>query len=284
MYMGLLDRLLGRTPRDSRTTYSGGDVPAYGTPPPSPYPPEPGTPAYGTPRRQDGQQSHSDEEAVRRYRYLLRTAPPEAIEQAHAEAFAQLTPDQRRAVLEQLAAEMPEHERARDDDPRSLARMATRGELRQPGTLERVLGPRGGYGGGGYAGGGGGFGRGGGGFGMGGVGMGMGGMIAGSLLASVAGAFIGTAIADQIFDENDYQADSGGDAGGDAAGDAGGEAAGAEGSDLNFDNQQVDASGVDTGGDYGAADGGGGEAFGDFGGGGGGFGDFGGGDFGGGDW
>ena len=38
------------------------------------------------------QQGSTDEQAIARYRYLLRTAPPEAIEQAHAEAFAQLTP------------------------------------------------------------------------------------------------------------------------------------------------------------------------------------------------
>ena len=74
---------------------------------------------------------------------------------------------------------MPPAERATSDDPRSLARMATRAEMRQPGTMERALG--GGRGGG----------------------MGMGGMIAGGLLASVAGAFIGTAIADAMFDSND---------------------------------------------------------------------------------
>jgi hypothetical protein len=33
----------------------------------------------------------ADEQAVERYRYLLRTAPPETIEEAHAEAFAKLT-------------------------------------------------------------------------------------------------------------------------------------------------------------------------------------------------
>jgi poly(3-hydroxybutyrate) depolymerase len=111
--------------------------------------------------------------AVERYRYMLRTAPPETVEQAHAEAFAKLTPDQRRKVLQDLGNTVPAAERANSDDPHSLARMATRAEMRQPGTMERVLGGRGG--------------------------MGMGGMIAGSLLASVAGAFVGTAIADAFF-------------------------------------------------------------------------------------
>jgi acyl-CoA reductase-like NAD-dependent aldehyde dehydrogenase len=52
-----------------------------------------------------------DEAAIARYRYLMRTAPPEAIEQAHAEAFARLTPEQRAAVLRGLADELPPAER-----------------------------------------------------------------------------------------------------------------------------------------------------------------------------
>jgi hypothetical protein len=44
----------------------------------------------------------SDEQALERYRYLVRTAPPEAIEQAHQEAFTKLTPEQRRMALREL--------------------------------------------------------------------------------------------------------------------------------------------------------------------------------------
>ncbi|NHT19599.1 hypothetical protein, partial [Cellulomonas sp. IC4_254] len=181
--MGFLDRLLGREPRQQQPY----GQPAYGQ---QPYGQRPG---YGQ------QPSDPDQAAIERYRYLLRTAPPDAIEQAHAEAFAQLTPEQRRQVLDGLAAEVPPAERATDDDPRSLARMATRAELRQPGTLERSFGRAGGVGGG--------FGG----------GVGMGGMIAGSLLASVAGAFVGTAIADSLFDLSDSgDAAADGDAGSDA--------------------------------------------------------------------
>ncbi|WP_454049917.1 hypothetical protein [Cellulomonas sp. Marseille-Q8402] len=208
--MGFLDRLLGREPRQQR------------------YAPEP---AYGAPAAP----ADPDQAAIERYRYLLRTAPPDAIEQAHAEAFAQLTPEQRRQVLDGLSAEVPAAERSTDDDPRSLARMATRAELRQPGTLERSFG-RGGFGGG--------------------AGVGMGGMIAGSLLASVAGAFVGTAIADSLFDLSD----GGGDA---AEGDAG-----AEGGDAGFDGGgDVSADGGGWGGDFGGGDFGGGFGGGDFGGG-----------------
>lgn len=168
-----------------------------------------------------------DEQAVERYRYMLRTAPPEAIEEAHAEAFARLTPDQRRLALQQLGQALPAQERLSGDDPRSLARMATRAEMRQPGTLERTFGGVGSSGG---------------------IGMGgMGGMLAGSLFASLAGSFIGTAIAQQFFD-NDVGFDDG------DGGDGGGEYGDGDadtGGDQTFDSQG-DAGGDIGGSDFGA--------------------------------
>jgi hypothetical protein len=148
--MGFLDRLLGRT--------QGRETEASRPPGPD-----------------QRRTSDPDAAALERYRYLLRTAPPDRIEEAHAEAFAQLTPEQRRQVLEQLVQSVPPEERPRDDSPAALARAATRAEMRQPGTLERSLGSRG---------------------------PGMGGILAGSLVASVAGAFVGTAIAQQMFSED----------------------------------------------------------------------------------
>lgn len=124
----------------------------------------------------------ADDPAIARYRYLLRTAPPETIEQAHAEAFAQLTPEQRRRVLQELAGSMSTGERmaaARAaDDPEVLARMATRAEIRQPGTLERALGGIGGAPA---------FGN-----------PGLGGLVAGSFLSSIAGTVLGSLIAQQF--------------------------------------------------------------------------------------
>src|ERR1700730_13137615 len=104
-------------------------------------------PTRGEPTQQPG--LSEDEQAIARYRYMLKTAPPETIEQAHQEAFSQLTPQQRQMVLQQLTAAVPPSERppAGADDPQSLARMATRAEVRQPGTLERVLGSTGATGG-----------------------------------------------------------------------------------------------------------------------------------------
>jgi hypothetical protein len=134
-------------------------------------------PPHGGGRYAAHQERDPDEVAIERYRYMLKTAPPETIEQAHAEAFAKLTPEQRQQVLAEMSTAVPEAERARSTEPRELARMATRAEMHHPGTMERTLG-------GGHR------------------GPGMGSMIAGTLLASVAGAFIGTAIADALFDDD----------------------------------------------------------------------------------
>ena len=124
----------------------------------------------------------SDEVAIERYRYLLRTAPPEEIERAHAEAFAALTPEQRQKIIEGLASAAPESElAAAGDDPAQLARVATRAELRDPGTMERVYGQmpaRGGF--------------------LGGLGFG------GTFLNTLAGAFVGTAIASALFGSYGY--------------------------------------------------------------------------------
>lgn len=88
--------------------------------------------------------SSEDALAIQRYRYMLQTASPETLEQAHAEAFAKLSPAQRRQVVQQLAQTAPPEERAAiegtsTEDSRALARLATRAEIRQPGVLERTL-------------------------------------------------------------------------------------------------------------------------------------------------
>lgn len=168
-----------------------------------------------------------DEQAVRRYLYMLRTAPPETIEQAHEEAFARLSPEQRRQVLQQLRAAAPQGEQG-GEDPRSLARMATRAEVRQPGTLERVLG--------------------------GGVGGGMGGGFIGGLLPALAGSFIGTALAQHFLGSVGHEA--AGLGGHEAAGladegqgdgDRDADLAGDDGDDASFDYD--DGSLMDGGGD-----------------------------------
>ena len=51
------------------------------------------------PAQGKAQPQSTDEQAIARYRYMLKTAPPETIEQAHAEAFAHLTPEHRGRIL-----------------------------------------------------------------------------------------------------------------------------------------------------------------------------------------
>jgi hypothetical protein len=125
------------------------------------------------------QPSSTDEQALARYRYMLRTAPPEAIEKAHETAFARLSPAQRQQALQQLATRAPGEERNLQDDPKSLARLATRSEIREPGLLERLFGGSNGNGGFGSA-------------------------LGGSLLGALAANFIGSGIARAFFDENPY--------------------------------------------------------------------------------
>jgi hypothetical protein len=247
--MGFLDRLLGREerPDQPRPATGGAPEPGYrygqqsyqqapGTPYGAPAQPGPGQPAAG-----------EDQRAVERYRYLLRTAPPERIEEVHAEAFAQLTPEQRRLVYDEFTRTAPAGEAPRGDDPRSLAQSATRSELRQPGYMERSLG------GIGIGGGGGGIG---GGFG-GRQGSGFGSMLGASLLGTVGGYVIGSALMSAFLPDPgsfDGGTDAGGaDDGGSAdTGDGSGDGGAADGG--GYENASWGDGGSDFGG---AADGGG---------------------------
>src|SRR5882672_1168558 len=122
-----------------------------------------------------------DEQALARYRYMLKTAPPETIEQAHVEAFAKLTPRQRQMLLEQLRAEMPDTDAVyATENPHALARLATRAEVRQPGAMERM------------------FSR------VSAPAPGLGGMMTGSLLSSMAGAVLGTMIAENFLGSHGF--------------------------------------------------------------------------------
>lgn len=207
------------------------------------------SPAPAIPQKQQAQRTNTertdtertdtqrtdDEIAVERYRYLLRTAPPEAIEQVHEEAFAALTEDQRKAVFAELSQNAPAGEQPRGTDARSLATAATRSELRQPGTLERSF-----------------------------QGPSFGSMVGSSLLGTVAGFVIGSAIM-SAFMPNDLGGDqAGGDqAGGDDSGD------GSDSADAGSDSgdASADAGSDSGGGDSGGGDFGGGDFGGDFGGG-----------------
>jgi hypothetical protein len=121
-----------------------------------------------------------DEQAVERYRYLLRTAPPDDLERAHLEAFERLTPEQREVVRRDLSGAVPASEAPRTSDPTDLARAATRAEMRAPGTLERSFAsgpPASGTG--------------------------------GSFLQTFAAVFLATSVADALFGGFGYPSDAG---------------------------------------------------------------------------
>jgi hypothetical protein len=105
----------------------------YGQQPQQPH----GNPTGGRPGRTPS--SDADRVAIAKYDYLLKTADPERLEQAHHDAFARLTPEQRQQVLQRLNAEVPQHDRSTDASPAGLARTATRGETSRPGTMRKVL-------------------------------------------------------------------------------------------------------------------------------------------------
>ena len=158
-----------------------------------------------------------DERAVERYRYLLRTAPPETIEQVHAEAFSRLTESQRAQVYEELSKGAGTGERPLSSEPATLARAATRKEMRDPGSLERTL-----------------------------TGPSFGSMVGSTLLGTVAGYVIGSALVSAFLPwDSGYANDSGGDASGsDPSADAGADSSG------DFDGG-FDGGGFDGGGDFG---------------------------------
>jgi hypothetical protein len=180
-----------------------------------------------------------DEIAVERYEYLLRTAPPETIEQVHTEAFAKLTPQQRDILFNKLTESATRSEAPKDAAPASLAVAATRQEMQQPGTMARALG---------------------------GYGPSFGSTFASSLLGSVAGYVIGSAIVDSFF-PNDF-----GNTDGNTDGNSDGNTDGSDGNSDNAANNSNDNSadasntsyadggydgGYDSGSDGGGFDGGG---------------------------
>jgi hypothetical protein len=192
--MGFLDRLFGAEPANA----------------------QPVAPA-AQPTRSD------DERALERYRYLIRTAPPETIEQVHAEAFARLTDGQRALIYEELSRGAATGERPLSSEPATLARAATRAELRQPGSLERSLsGSTAGITPGA---------------------PGFGSMLASSMLGTVAGYVVGSALVSAFLPW-----DAGYDA---AASDTGAGDTGADAGDASASAADFGASDLDFGGDFG---------------------------------
>jgi hypothetical protein len=132
-----------------------------------------------------------------------------------------LTAEQRLTVLRELGAQVSASEMPRSDDPQSLARLATRAEMRRPGTIEQT-------------------------FGRAPAGPGPGGIF----LSTLAGAFVGTAIAGAFFDNEGAGRETAATDG--SAGDVGQDSA----ADGDYGDAGSDFGGDDFGGDdFGGDDG-----------------------------
>ena len=80
-------------------------------------------------------------EAIARWRYLLVTAPPEALASAHLDGLAALDADARPAMLQRMRAALSALEpgAVAPAQPEVLVRAAARAERRAPGFLERAI-------------------------------------------------------------------------------------------------------------------------------------------------
>ena len=76
-----------------------------------------------------------EDQAVRQYRFLLRTAPQDALEAAHVDALSAIGPQHRETVLRTVQAQLVAGAHLHADDVKPLAHLMTLGERRSPGVL-----------------------------------------------------------------------------------------------------------------------------------------------------
>lgn len=81
----------------------------------------------------------AEDQTVRQYRYLLRTAPADALEHAHVEALTMIGPHARQIVLNTVQAELLTGAHLKPDDVTALAHLCTSGERHRPGALTTTL-------------------------------------------------------------------------------------------------------------------------------------------------
>jgi hypothetical protein len=101
-------------------------------------------------RYQEQPDSISEAEAARRYRELMRNAPPDLAEEAHQDAFGQIPHQDRRALAEHYRNATNDPNRPFDGynynnpdeaaDPRNLGRMSHQAEQQDPDLFDKVLG------------------------------------------------------------------------------------------------------------------------------------------------
>ncbi|MFC8501147.1 hypothetical protein ACFUC1_02225 [Pedococcus sp. NPDC057267] len=81
----------------------------------------------------------ADDQVVRQYRYLLRTAPVDALEHVLVEALEVIGPDARQVVLTTVQAHLLTGAHLRSDDITALAHLCAAGERQRPGALTGTL-------------------------------------------------------------------------------------------------------------------------------------------------
>ncbi|GAA2737857.1 hypothetical protein GCM10009867_26750 [Pedococcus aerophilus] len=90
-------------------------------------------------RRQPDDAPPVERSELRQYRYLLRTASPEALDDLHREALAVLDPAVRAIILRTAQERLQTGRDLTVDDTRHLARLITVAEVRTPGVLISAL-------------------------------------------------------------------------------------------------------------------------------------------------
>jgi len=79
--------------------------------------------------------AEDEDPVVRQYRYLLRSAPLDALEHVHLEALARLAHEDRAAVLRTVQDQLVTGSRLEPEDVPALTRLVVLGERRSPGAL-----------------------------------------------------------------------------------------------------------------------------------------------------
>jgi hypothetical protein len=92
---------------------------------------------HGRPGCPEPWSAESEGQDVRQYRYLMRTAPLDALEAAHGEALTSMTSQDRLKVLHAVRDGLVAGLRASPDDVPTIAHLLTIGERRLPGAFLR---------------------------------------------------------------------------------------------------------------------------------------------------
>jgi hypothetical protein len=92
-------------------------------------------------RDDPGSAAQEEDLVVRQYRYLLRTAPPDALEAAHSEAIAAMAEEHRQQLLDTVRATFLVGDHVSVTEGDKIAHLVVIGERRMPSALLAALPP-----------------------------------------------------------------------------------------------------------------------------------------------